>query len=215
MLLAQMAARQVNHPGGGLLMLAEAAEQVEVAQAELVRIASAFQQAPALLRAPATPSRTRTEASAMEELTEEMSLATPYARANPDAPPPSPLADRPIKSEPIDEGEDFDWRRTSFLDGLFGGPAPKSEPTTPTPTIKQEPVTPPARTSMDEAFDEMDRAINQVRPSREGSSRTTYPGGEPQAAVRAPPAPAPFGKPNPNSSSPVVLLYLRVYIRPF
>ena len=54
MLLAQMATRHVNHQGEGLMMLADAAEQVEAAQADLVRIDSAFGHAAAPLRAPAT-----------------------------------------------------------------------------------------------------------------------------------------------------------------
>ena len=142
----------------------------------------------------------------MEELSEEMTLAATYAPASPTAPPPSPLADRAIKSEPIVE-EGFDWRRTSVIDVLFGGPPRTREPSTLTPTIKQEHLTPPARTSMDDAFDEKDRAINQVRPSREGYMQMKYSRPQHKPGLRSPPAHSTFGQPNPNSSSQVVLLY--------
>ena len=56
---------------------------------------------------------------------------------------------------------------------------------------------------MDDAFDLMDRAINQVGPSLQGHT-----GRQPQAALRVAPPSALLAQPNPNSSSPVVLLSL-------
>ena len=192
------------------MMLAEAAEQIEAARADLDRIGSAFGHAAAPLRAPATPAAH----SEIEEITEQLMAAAPYAIGSPTAPPPSPVQ---IKAEPLD-AEEIDWRRHSFLNGLFGGSPPpevKEEPTTP-PTsapIKQEPVTPQGEeegNSMDAAFLEMDKAINQPAPIRTGPTCFSF-WAPARLAPLLPPVAAPFAQNIPTSSTPRVYFVFTSY----